>query len=72
MHEDDFLSCSYEDWMNSLLTIYHYADLSLQICRFISTEKPSAGFVFTWSKFDEISYLKYNNIPPSNESRSNL
>ena len=30
VREDDFLSCSYEDYMNSLLTIYDYVDLSLQ------------------------------------------
>ena len=45
--------------MNSLLTMYHYADLSI-------------GFVSTSKKFDGISSLAYNKIPPPHESRSNL
>ena len=59
VRKDDFLSCFYEDCMNSLLTMYHYADLSI-------------GFVSTSKKFDGISSLAYNKIPPPHESRSNL
>ena len=67
VREDDFLSCCQEDCMNSLLTIYRYADLSLHKNLYMKI-----GFVSTSSKFDGISSLTYNKTPPTNASRSNL
>ena len=66
MCKDDSPSCSCKDCMNSFLTSYHYSDLSLH------KKKYSINFVSMSSKFDGISSLTYNKIPPPNVSRSNL
>ena len=62
--ENNFLSYSYEHSVNSLLTIYNYADLSLHIN-------------FQWVLFlPQVSLMEYlpqhiNKTPP-NESRSTM
>ena len=58
MLEDDFLSCFYEGCKNNLSSISRFAGLT--------------GFVSIENKFDGISSLTCNKIPPLTESRSNV